>query len=346
MLDVSEQYGVIRDLDARAWDGLVNARGGHLLQTSAWGELKARFGWRVARVALESNGALIAGAQMLVRDLPLGWRFAYVPRGPVVNPNDTPALGALIAELGAMARAQGAFALKIEPNAPSPLPLPYEGKEIRASRPIQPQTTIHVDLTHDCDAMLAAMKSKWRYNIRLAERKGVTVRAGDVSDVDTFYRLLEITSVRDRFAIHASAYYRAAIELLSAGDGARLFIAEYEGTPLAAIFVTAVGEEAIYLYGASSNAHRDKMPNHALHWRAMQWAKARGCARYDLWGIAETAWADVGTTFESSFQHGLYRFKQGFGGAIVRYAGACDFVFARGKYWLYQRAVGLRRASF
>jgi lipid II:glycine glycyltransferase (peptidoglycan interpeptide bridge formation enzyme) len=344
---------ILRDPTPRVWDDFVHAHGGHLLQTRAWGALKARFGWRAERVLLLSNDAPIAGAQMLFRRLPLGLTFAYIPRGPIAD--DPATFGALANALAAISAAHGAFTLKIEPNTPSPpFAFPTERTFI-PSRPIQPQTTIHVDLTRDLDAILAQMKPKWRYNIRLAERKGVTVRAGNASDVPLFYQLLQLTSARDRFAIHSTDYYRAAIELLSADERARLFIAEYAGEMIAAIFVTAVGDEAIYLYGASGNAHRDKMPNHALHWSAIQWAKARACTRYDLWGIADTAWAEVDEHPERSavgvqspdaspMPHGLYRFKQGFGGQVVRYAGAYDVVFSRTKYWLYQRALAARRS--
>ncbi len=342
---------IIRDPTPRVWDDFVHARGGHLLQTRAWGALKARFGWHAERVLLLRDDAPIAGAQILFRRLPLGLTFAYVPRGPIA---DDPA--ALVNALCAICAAQGAFTLKIEPNAPPPFfPPPPSGGESRVGIPIQPQTTIHVDLTRDLDAMLAQMKPKWRYNIRLAERKGVTVRAGSANDAPLFYKLLQVTGARDKFAIHSLDYYRAAIELLSADEHARLLIAEYAGEAIAAIFVTAIGDEAIYLYGASSDAHRDKMPNHALHWSAIQWAKSRACTRYDLWGIADTAWAEVdehpergtaGTQSKdaSPMPHGLYRFKQGFGGQVVRYAGAYDFVFSRSKYWLYQRALAARRS--
>ena len=181
------------------------------------------------------------------------------------------------------------------------------------------------------------MKPKWRYNIRLAERKGVTVREGTTSDLLRFYELLKITSIRDQFPIHSFDYYRVAFELLTTSDGARLFIAEFGGEMLAAIFITAVGREAIYLYGASGNTHREKMPNHALHWHAIQWAKARGCTRYDLWGIGATAEADADTA------HGLYQFKQGFGGTLVKYTGATDVIFSRWKFAVYERAVRWRR---
>lgn len=344
---MSKRFRIIANPDPRAWDDFVAARGGHLLQSVAWGELKARFGWRALRRALADGDAWIAGAQILFRRLPLGLQLGYVPRGPIADFDDPAIFAALFDALCAAAQARGAFALKIEPNwvdstvsdlfaIASPR---LTTNDWRLATSIQPRTTLHLDLTRDLDAILAQMKSKWRYNIRLAERKGVVVRAGSAADVPKFYRLLQVTSARDRFAIHSEDYYRAAFDLLAARDHARLFVAEYADEPLAAIFVTALGGEAIYLYGASGNAHRERMPNHALHWAAIQWAKARGCARYDLWGIG--ALADS----SASEAHGLYQFKQGFGGQVVQYVGAYDAVFSQWRYALYTRAVALRRGG-
>ncbi len=350
MLGVNNEFHIIDHPDARTWNDFIAARGGHVLQSTAWGDLKTRFGWSAQRIALARGDALVAGAQILFRRLPLGLRFAYIPRGPVADPQDHETYSALLNALCATARARGAFVLKIELNLFDSVDLnPLRTPNLQSANPIQPRTTIHVDLTRDLDTILAQMKPKWRYNIRLAERKGVTVRAGSADDIATFYRLLQVTGERDAFAIHSLDYYRAAFDLFTAQDAARLFVAEYERETLAAIFVTAFGAEAIYLYGASGNAHRERMPNHALHWQAMQWAKSRGCTRYDLWGIADTAWAeapvvdDVGATHESPLPHGLYQFKQGFGGAVVRYAGAYDVVFSRWRYALYTRALAARR---
>ncbi|MDE3091733.1 MAG: peptidoglycan bridge formation glycyltransferase FemA/FemB family protein [Chloroflexota bacterium] len=353
MLNVTNDLRRIDNPDTRAWNDFVRARGGHILQSTAWAELKSRFGWSAQRVALARGNEFVAGAQILYRQLPLGLRFAYVPRGPVADPQDRATFTALVDALCNAARTRGAFVLKVELNEreDSASNLRSAICHLPSANPIQPRTTIHVDLTRDLDAILAQMKPKWRYNIRLAERKGVTVRAGNADDIATFYRLLQVTGARDAFAIHSLDYYRAAFDLFTAQNAARLFVAEYAGEPLAAIFVTAFGAEAIYLYGASGNAHRERMPNHALHWHAMQWAKSRGCARYDLWGIADTAWAEapvienVEAQRDASLPHGLYQFKQGFGGEVVRYAGAFDMVFSRWRYALYTRAIATRRGA-
>jgi len=341
---VNSGYLVIQNPETKSWDDFIGAHDGHLLQTSVWGDLKSRFGWSAYRVAVQANGAMSAGAQILFRRLGPGMTLAYVPRGPVVAANDRDTLTQLYDAIQATARAHGAFALKVEPNWVTPDILLATG-DWRPATCFQPHTTIHLDLTRDPETILAQMKPKWRYNIRLAERKGVTVREGAGNDLPRFYELLKLTSARDEFPIHTLDYYRAAFELLTEPGFARLFIAEYGGEMIAAIFVTAVGREAIYLYGASGNAHRERMPNHALHWHAIQWAKARGCTRYDLWGIGATAEADPSTALRSAQDagHGLYQFKQGFGGTVVKYAGASDIIFSRWRFFLYKRAILLRR---
>lgn len=337
------EYDVMENCAARPWDEFACAHGGHVLQSAAWGELKGRFGWSARRVLLRYGGEPVAGAQVLFRRLAPGLVLGYVPRGPVGDASDPRPLTALVDALAQTARRQGAFALKVEPNRLADSPATARSGAARwvEARGLQPRTTIHVDLTRDLDALLAQMKPKWRYNIRLAERKGVTVRAGTREDLPVFYRLMQVTGERDHFGIHSAEYYGAAFELL--GEYARLFVAEYAGEPLAAIFVTAFAGEAIYLYGASANSHRERMPNHALHWAAIQWAKTRGCTRYDLWGVPDpgTAAAENG----QALPDGLYQFKQGFGGNLVRYAPAFDLVFSRVKYAVYERALALRRSA-
>ncbi len=358
---MSAQFHSVENPDSRAWDDFVCAHNGHLLQSAAWGALKSRFGWTATRVALAQANTIVAAAQILFRRLPLGLVLGYVPRGPVVEPTDSATFAALLEVLCATAQGRGAFALKIEPNWQQPqltadiaagTPEPLRGWRLGPSH--QPRTTIHLDLSRDLDTILAQMKPKWRYNIRLAARKGVSIRQATAADVPLFYSLLQVTSARDRFAIHSSDYYRAAFDLL--GDHACLLVAEFDRQPLAAIFVTAFGTEAIYLYGASSNERRDCMPNHALHWAAIQWARSRGCTRYDLWGIAEGGVpiqdqgnsAGIFSSFiphPSSLPDGLYQFKQGFGGSVVRYANAYDKVFSPVRFTLYTRALALRRGG-
>ncbi len=329
--------------NAARWDEFVARHDGHLLQSFAWGELKSRFGWRAERWGWTQDDSIRAGAQILFRRLLPAVTLAYVPRGPVLADLDEDSAVAFSQQLREVARSRGAFLFKIEPDwlreNPRDRALDRVGFS-HSTETIQPSATIRLDLTPEPDAILAAMKPKWRYNIRLAEKKGVVVRAGTDADLPAFFELTRITGERDRFAVHSSEYYRAAFELLATRDDARLLIAEFQQQALAMIFVTAFGHEAIYLYGASGNEHRNVMPNHALHWAAIQWAKARGCTRYDLWGVPENA-----EQADANLPSSLYQFKQGFGGEVVYYSGAWDCVNSPVQYGLYRAARRARRSG-
>lgn len=336
------------------WDERVcAAAGGHLLQSWAWGELKARFGWRAQRVAVGP-----ACAQVLYRALPGGLgTIAYVPKGPAVDFADRAALPALLNAIRPLARRQRAICLKIEPDleaeddVSSPVGTGYDLQDpterLRALgfRPspqaVQPRRTILVDLDAEPEAILQRMKSKTRYNVRLAGRKGVTVRPGDEADLPAFYRLMEVTSQRDGFGIHSRAYYEMAHRLFVTPGRGRLLLAEYEGQLLAGLVVLAFGHTACYMYGASSDTHRSRMPTYLLQWEAMLWARAQGCRSYDLWGVPDEdeATLEAGFTQRHDGLWGVYRFKRGFGGRLVRTVGAWDLVYAPLRYRLYTLAV-------
>jgi len=356
---------------AHDWDAFVAARpNAHILQTSAWGELKSRFGWSADRIALERDTRIVAGALVLFRRLPLRLgTLAYVPKGPIVDPGDSELVAALIAGLDQLARRRRAILLKIEPDAPdsvndpagrAPREAPRSGSGVGTSgytaawkpallghyfrsspHSIQPPRTILIDLTRGEEEILAAMHHKTRYNIRLAERKGVTVREATRSDLPAFNALMQATGSRDRFAVHSPAYYAAAFDLFVPRNCARLFVAEVESQIVAGLFAFAHGERAWYFYGASGDAHRERMPNHALQWHAMRWAKSIGCREYDLWGIPD----EDESTLEAQYldRHdglwGVYRFKRGFGGKVVRFAGAFDRVYNSLLYRLYLLAL-------
>ena len=325
------------------WDDAVSQTpGGHLLQSWAWGELKGEFGWRPVRVAVRDGGEWVAGAQVLLRRLPFGRCFAYVPRGPWQSRRDPEALRALWEGMHRVARESGAICLKIEPNLEE-VGTPFAPADARLSpspQTIQPRRTILLDLAVDEETILAGMKSKTRYNIRLAKRKGVEVRRGTEEDHPLFHRLMMATGERDRFGVHSEAYYRAAWRHLSTQGRAVLLLASHDGEVLAGLFAAAFGDTAIYLYGASSNRQRNRMPNHALQWEAIRWARDLGCRHYDLWGIP-----DVDPDSPTAALTGVHRFKDGFGGRVTRYVGAYDYVYSRPLYrvWTYawsRRAAG------
>ncbi len=351
---------------AADWNEFVtNHAAGHLLQTSEWAALKCRFGWWARSVLLpaaEPDRAAQAGALILFRKS-MGQVLAYVPRGPLVDWSDAALTNDLMARMREVARQEGAFALKIEPDL---LDTAANRQRLAAAgfhpspQMIQPRSTIVVDLQPDVDAILARMKSKWRYNIRLAARKGVRVRELEAHELPLFQNLIEETGKRDGFPVHSPAYYQDAYELLASRWGA-FFLASYEDEPLASIAVFAFGSSACYLWGASNNRRRNLMPNHALQWEAMRWAKELGCVRYDLWGIpdeigavatglwhearkavsADAAPVDV-NALPAGDLWGVFRFKQGFGGVLERTVGAWDMPLQRSVYGLYRAAMSAK----
>ena len=330
--------------DDVTWDSFVAASPeAHLLQTSHWGRLKSRFGWEVERVAVTNGDAIIAGAQVLYRSLPLGLTLAYVPKGPLVNWDDEGAVLTLLAALRQAAHRRRAFCLKLEPDVlddPS-LAGQLEGYGFRRSQQtIQPRRTMLVDLSPDLDEILTRMKPKTRYNIRLARRREVVVREGIEADLPVFYQLMQLTATRDCFSIHSREYYEAVYRIFVPAGLARLLLASYRGRTLAGLMAFAWGRRAWYMYGASSDENRNRMPNYLLQWEAIRWAKERGCLTYDLWGIPDEHEDVLEREFlkRSGGLWRVYRFKRGFGGRTIRYLGAYDDVYFQPLYWLYDGA--------
>lgn len=315
---------------ATEWDSAIDCLGGHILQGWRWGEAKSRHGWVPRRLLISDGDEAVAAAQMLVRRVgPLS--VAYVPRGPVVGEaHDQPTISAVLTQaLDRQARRARAVVLFVEPDRPWQS-MPFQGSLgwRRSSAVFQPERTIKVPVNLSDDDLLAAMKSKTRYNVRLAGRRGVTVRRGTLADLPTFYQLLEETRDRDNFGIHSVEYYRDVIAAY--GDDVALLIAEYDGEAAAAIVVVRDGREAIYLYGASTTRHQRHMPAYLIQYEAMRWARDAGCVAYDLWGIPPSdepppeVDGDATNLNVRSGLWGVYRFKQGFGGEIVSYPGVFE----------------------
>jgi lipid II:glycine glycyltransferase (peptidoglycan interpeptide bridge formation enzyme) len=215
---------------------------------------------------------------------------------------------------------------------------------IYSSDQIQFKNTVLIDLNKSEDEMLARMKQKTRYNVRLAEKKGVTLRVGTLEDLSMLYAMYAETSVRDGFVIRDEGYYKTVWQLFMSDRPAKIedqnseiplaepLIAEVDGEPVAAIFVFYFAGRAYYVYGMSRSAHREKMPTYLLQWEAMKRAKAKGCMIYDLWGAPEVF-------DESDSMWGVYRFKEGLGGRVVRTLGAWDFAPSPLWYKMYSEII-------
>ena len=306
----------------------------HILQTGAWGELKSNFGWQAFRFVSGEYGA-----QVLLRKLPLGFHIGYIP---LVSP-DCLSLE-LLDEIREFCKQKHCVFLKIEPDVWQEDIVSHPVKSLLAqfspAKSIQPPNTVVISLDGQEENWLARMKQKTRYNIRLAEKKGVVVE--ESQSIDTFYALMMETGQRDGFGVHAKTYYQQAFDLFQPTNSCKLFIASYGGVPLAGVMVFISGKRAWYFYGASNNLQRNLMPTYLVQWNAMQYCAGRSCTSYDLWGIPDKD----EETLEANFMDrhdglwSVYRFKRGFGGEIKRLAGAWDDVYIKPAYWLYKWWVG------
>jgi lipid II:glycine glycyltransferase (peptidoglycan interpeptide bridge formation enzyme) len=310
----------------------------HLLQQGEWGALKADFGWEPVRLV-----SAAAGAQILFRSLPLGYSLGYIPKGPVGKDWTQ-----LWPEVDAVCRKRRAVFLKVEPDAWEEEATQDKILREAGFRPsahsLQPRRTSILDIRGEEDEILARMKQKTRYNIRLAGRKKVVVKSS--GDMEVFSALMDVTGERDAFGVHNLDYYRRVYELFHPLGMCELLIATYQEQPLAGIMVFARGERAWYLYGASNNLERNRMPAYLAQWEAIRWARKKGCASYDLWGVpdADPEALEAGFMQQRDGLWGVYRFKRGFGGQIRRASGAWDKVYSRAGYFAYQMLIA-RRSS-
>lgn len=321
---------------------------GHFLQLFEWGDVKADTGWRPFRAVVEDNGAILAAALVLIRSLPvLGRSIMYIPRGPAVDWERKDVLHVLWQGLSDLGRRERAVFLKVDPEVPKadeqvPAVLkteefvPFEtGKSFES---IQPRFAMPLSIAADATELLQSFHHKTRYNIRLAGRRGVTVREGRKNELPEFYKLLQETAERDRFLIRGFEYYEALWQNMIEPGHARLFVAHYNEEMIAATIVFRCGKKAWYIYGASGNRHRNVMPNYLLQWEMILWAKQHGCEVYDFGGVSGEV--DPGHPL-----YGLYRFKKGFGAKLVEYHGEFDLPLQPSMYWLWTKVMPTLRSA-
>jgi lipid II:glycine glycyltransferase (peptidoglycan interpeptide bridge formation enzyme) len=327
------QVREILDGEKEKWNEFVaSSATGDLLQSFEWGELKHRTsGWRPIRlVAEDEEGKIVGVISILKRALPhVNKSIFYAPRGPVCDFRDFSILDSLFDAVKTLAQRENAILLKIDPpvtieNVQLVSYLDEKGfqrvVDVHGFGGEQPRCVMQLDLTPSIEQIFANFKPKWRYNIRLAEKKGVRVRSEcSKDDLKTFYTLLKETAQRDRFLIRGYEYYDALWDILVEGGYGKLFLAEYEGEAIAGAMSFIFGDKCWYIYGASSNRHRNVMPNHLIQWRMIQWAKECGCRIYDFRGVSQRQSGE-----ENDPLQGLNRFKQGFGARFVEYIGEFD----------------------
>jgi len=348
-------------VNSNSWNQLISSLPNpHFLQSYEWGQVKAKYGWvpyyavwtEDGKFSVSSNHQLpiskvVAAALILKRTAFRRFSIFYAPKGPLMDWMNESLRKRVLDDLQSFAKKQGAIFLKLDPDVVLGRGVPASVDEVtensgqavmsdlkrrgwvESSDQIQFRNTVMVDLSASEEEILMRMKQKTRYNVRLAEKKGVSLRVGKLEDLGMLYKMYAETSVRDGFVIRDEEYYMTVWKLFMSstphGQPSTVpLIAEVDGEAVAAIFLFMFAGRGYYVYGMSRNAQREKMPSYLLQWAAMKHAKAHGCLTYDLWGAPDVF-------DESDSMWGVYRFKEGLGSDVVRTLGAYDF--APSKFW-------------
>ncbi len=339
------------------WNELIaRLPGAHVLQTWEWAQVKSHFGWQPLPMVWESAaGEARAAAMALARSIRLpGWasplKVLYLPKGPLLDWQEDSLRRQVLFGLSEQARSAGAIFIKIDPDVPAGFGVEGQpgsaedelGYSLQAElgrlgwrfsdEQVQFRNTVMLDLSLDEEALLERMKQKTRYNIRLAGRKGVVIRVADASETGLLYRMYAETAIRDGFVIRDQAYYETLWRLFFDRGLGEALVAEAEGEPLAALVLFHFAGRAWYMHGMSTLAQREKMPNYLLQWEAIRRLKRAGIRAYDLWGAPDHF-------DEDDPMWGVFRFKEGLGGQVVRHIGAWDLPLRPFLYRLYTRVL-------
>lgn len=326
----------------------------HALQSWAWGEFKSRWGWQMMPHLLtvaENKAEPLAAAMVLKRPLPrTPYCILYAPKGPLFDYTDRNLRQTVLAELEKLAKRERAIFIKVDPEIAHRYG-GLDGTEERLSPTgmqtlrtlqergwqfsddqIQFRNTVEINVQATDDELLSAMKSKTRYNIRLAGRKGITVRQGTPADYPMLADMYAQTAERDGFTIRPLDYYLDAWQSFHQAGMGQALIAEYETQPIAAVYLVRYGNRVLYMYGASTNEERNRMPTYLLQWEAIVWAREQGCQIYDFWGAPNEF-------VEEDSMWGVWRFKRGFAGQVMYHLGAWDYTPRPLLYWAYTRII-------
>ena len=316
---------------------------GNFAQSYLWSKQKPMCQWDAIAVRGE-DGKIKGSLAVMTRTVTgVGRTLMYGCRGPVCDLDDRETFSQLLDGAKALAKKYKSYVIKIDPDVPSSntafssmlqsfgFRAKEGGKNFEA---IQPRYVFRLNVEGKTEEeLLANFHQKWRYNIRLAERKGVTVRICGKEMVPAFSDLMLTTGVRDGFVTRKPEYFAAMLDNL--GENARLYMAfDPNDTPLAGTLAIHYGDKVWYLYGASSNEHRNLMPNYLLQWRMIQWAVETNCRIYDFRGVS-------GDVSEDNPLYGLFRFKQGFGGDFTEFVGEMDLVLSPVIYWAVEHGTSV-----
>jgi len=317
---------------------LQNSVYSNLHQSFEWAKVKSDK-WKHEYVYVEENGEIIAAMLVLIRRMGKIFTMMYAPRGPVCDVSNVELVKKLIEETKPLAKKYHAFVLKMDPTTPydEALIKQYQQNGLKVKSDchnilevMQPLRSmlLHIKGKTEEEVMMQ-YSSKTRYNVRLAQKKGVTVRwSRDEADLKTFYELMKVTAKRDDIAIRVYSYYKDILETY--GEKARIYLAEYEGKALSGALTVKYGDKVSYFYGASSNENRNVMPNYLMQQTMIKWAIESGCNEYDFGGV-----------FSTNKEEGIYRFKEGFcrQEGATRFIGELDKVYNSSLYFAFSKVL-------
>lgn len=328
--------------EEKLWDTFLQKNPlANIHQSPNWGHFQQKIPYhgKYWIIVLEENNKIIGGSMIIRRNLPKGFTWLYASRGPILD-YQSPELNTQIQELlktiKKIAKQERSVFFRIDPA----LLLNDTPPKLKSFHSIphgfQPECTLMIDLTQSEEEILAQMKQKGRYNIKVAKKKEVEIEKANPRNpkkfqcqISKFYDIFQETTSRDKFSGHNEAYYKHMVEELAKANQADLFLAKFHQKIIAGIIVTYFKDTAIYYYGASSNHHRNVMAPYLLQWTAIQEAKKRGCHKYDFLGIAKS-------DDPKDPWHGITQFKKKFGGEKIKYQPAQEFALRPFIYWLYR----------
>jgi peptidoglycan pentaglycine glycine transferase (the first glycine) len=332
---------ILRPEQEPLWEEFVqNHPLASLHQSPAWGHFQQKIQSRGQYwiVALFEDEKIVGGTMVIRHKIHKNHSWLYCPRGPLLNydaDNINDQLKLITEALAPLAKKENSIFLRVDPPLPKTYPQKFSYFH-STHHGFQPENTLILDLSKSKEEILQQMKSKGRYNIRLAEKKGVKIRPSGPKnsiqfqeDIKSFYDILEQTTQRDKFHGHGQDFYLDMVQTLAINKNATLYLAEYKGKVIAGIISTFYKDTAIYYYGASSNHHRNLMAPYLLQWQAIKDARVQNLTHYDFLGIAP----------ENSKNHpwkGVTDFKKKFGGKTISYLAPREYAFKKITYWLYR----------
>ena len=348
---------LVTDISENEWADVINCLPDiHFLQSIEWAHIKSRLGWTsFYKIWHDQTGDIVAGTLILEREigflnLPIKSRIHYLPKGPLLDWSNLDLVEKVISDIEEFSKNRRVIFTKIDPDiifaegVSGDLDYVENQKAIELQKKlinrnwkfsenqIQFQNTVLINIELNEEEILSRMKQKTRYNIRLAERKGIKIRIASKNEFPLLYRMYAQTAIRDNFTIRSEKYYLDLWQEFSEKDFCVGLIAEFENFPIAGLMLYFYGERAYYVYGMSLDKHRNLMPTYLLQWEAIRLAKTKGKKIYDLWGAPYVF-------DESDSMWGVYIFKKGLGGKVIQTLGAWDFPTNRLMYYIYLKVV-------